>query len=335
MLTDAPKPISEFLKEIKIDEKTYKLIISQNSKNLLIKTICLNSLISIQYEREFSKNDLDNISKFFKMFDDVNDLIPEITSRIEENKFKIIINENNFQIDFYLGIKNINDFSLILQKKKNIITIESLYDLINNISIEINQLKTDNKILKNENQELKKEIKDLKKEIKEIKDKEIKKNEEVEIFKDSKILNNKEDKNLILNWIKPNTKIKFNLLYKVSRDGDRISTFTEKVSKKCPTIILIKTTDDYKFGGYTSQQWNMTGSYTYIKDELAFIFSLNKKKKYSIKNNNCSKYAICGDPNHFAFGGAHEFSIRDQCTTNNNSQDYGGYSHTYNISEKY
>ena len=34
------------------------------------------------------------------------------------------------------------------------------------------------------------------------------------------------------------------------------------------------------FEGYTSKQCNMIGSYTFIKDELAFIFSLNKKKKY-------------------------------------------------------
>jgi len=374
MLTDAPKPISEFSKEIKINEKIYKIIISQNSKNLLIKSIPLNSLIPIEYEKEFTKNDLDKISKFFKMFDDINDLIPEITYRIEENKFKININENNFQIDFYLGIKNINDFTLILQKKKNLITVDYLYDLINNVINEINELKIDNKNIKNENQELKKEInelkidnkniknenqelkkeinelkidnkniknenQELKKEInelkKELKDKEIKKkNEEIEIFKDSNIINNKEEENLILNWIKPNTKMKFNLLYKVSRDGDRISTFTEKVSNKYPTLILIKTNDNYKFGGYTSQQWNMTGRYTYVKDELAFIFSLNKKKKYSIKNNNVS-YAICGDPNHFAFGGGHDFCIWDQCTKNNNSQSYNGNSHTYNTTEYY
>ena len=126
--------------------------------------------------------------------------------------------------------------------------------------------------------------------------------------------------------------MKFNLLYQVSRDGDRISTFTKKVSNKCPTLVLIKTTDNYKFGGYTSQQWNMNGSYTYVKDELAFIFSLNKRKKYSINNNNT---AICGDPNHFAFGGGHDFCIWDQCTTNNNSKDYSGKSHTYNTTEYY
>ena len=150
------------------------------------------------------------------------------------------MNENNFEILFYLGIKTINDFSLILQKKKNPITVDSLYDLLNNVIKEINELKIDNKKIQNENQELKKEnqelkkeiqgIKkenqDIKKEIKEIKDKQIKKEEEIEILKDSKIVNNKEDKKLILDWIKPDTKIKFNLLYQVSRDGDRISTFT-------------------------------------------------------------------------------------------------------------
>ena len=321
MSNDAPKPISEFSKEIKINEKKYKIIISQISKNLLIKSILLNSLPPIEYEKEYSKNDLNKISKFFKMFDDVDDLIPEITSRIEKNKFKIIINENIFQIDFCVDIKNINDFSLFLQKKKNIVTIEYLYDLINNVINEINELKIDNKQLKNENQQLKKEINDLKKIIKE---KEQEKKKEIEIFKDSNIINNEEEKNLILNWIKPNTKMKFNLLYQVSRDRDRISTFTKKVSKKCPTII---------FGGYTSQLWNMTGNYTYVKDELAFIFSLNKKKKYSIKVNN---YAICGDANHFAFGGGHDFCIWDQCTTNNNSKNYySGIGHTYNTSETY
>ena len=112
MSNDAPKPISEFSKEIKINEKTYRIIVSQISKNLLIKSISLNSLPRIEYEKEYSKNDLNKISKFFKMFDDVDDLIPEITSRIEKNKFKIIINENIFQIDFCVDIKNINDFSL-------------------------------------------------------------------------------------------------------------------------------------------------------------------------------------------------------------------------------
>ena len=36
---------------------------------------------------------------------------------------------------------------------------------------------------------------------------------------------------MISNGIKSNSKIKFNLLYQISRDGDRISTFYNKVKK--------------------------------------------------------------------------------------------------------
>ena len=45
---------------------------------------------------------------------------------------------------------------------------------------------------------------------------------------------------MISNWIKPNSILKFNLLYQISRDGDRISTFYNQVKNKCPTLILVK-----------------------------------------------------------------------------------------------
>ena len=95
---------------------------------------------------------------------------------------------------------------------------------------------------------------------------------------------------MVCNWIRQNTKFKFNLLYKVSRDGDRISTFSEKVKGKSPTLILIKSKAGYKFGGYTTVEWNMTGSYTYKEDKFAFIFSINNKQKFNLKKGN-EKYA--------------------------------------------
>ena len=106
-------------------------------------------------------------------------------------------------------------------------------------------------------------------------EKDIKEKEEM-IFSDSKILNNNEDKQLILNWIRPNKKIKFTLLYQVSKDGDGISTFYSKVSNKSPTVIIIKTNAGFKCGGYTTKTWENIGNYK--MDELAFLFSLDKKK---------------------------------------------------------
>ena len=51
----------------------------------------------------------------------------------------------------------------------------------------------------------------------------------------------------------------------------------------------------------------MKGYYTYKEDKSAFIFSINNKQKFNIINNSYN-YAICGDPNHFAFGGGHDLT---------------------------
>ncbi len=147
------------------------------------------------------------------------------------------------------------------------------------------------------------------------------------------IIKKDEDIKMISNWIKPNTKINIKLLYKVSRDGDRTSTFIEKVAGISPTLVIIQSKSGYTFGGYTSVEWNMTGYYSYKKDENAFIFSMDKRKKYNLKLKN-SSYAICGDPQHFAFGGGHDLTIWDKCTSNDNSKNYS-YNHTYEMPEKH
>ena len=86
---------------------------------------------------------------------------------------------------------------------------------------------------------------------------------------------------MISNWIKPNSILKFNLLYQISRDGDNISTFYNKVKNKYPTLILIKSKLGFIFGGYTTNTWEPTSDYK--RDEYSFLFSLSNKKKYSIK----------------------------------------------------
>ena len=101
-----------------------------------------------------------------------------------------------------------------------------------------------------------------------------------------------------------------------------------KVKNKYPTLILIKSKSGYKFGGYTNQTWEQSNDYK--KDELAFLFSLNKQKKYNIIYDQI-QYAICGVNNYFAFGGdSNDLRIYDQCTSN-----YHNYcaSYSYNTTE--
>jgi hypothetical protein len=85
-----------------------------------------------------------------------------------------------------------------------------------------------------------------------------------------------------------------NLLYRGSRDGFTALAFHEKCDGKSNTVTIIKTDEDYVFGGYTSAAWHSKGNF--IKDANAFIFSLRKngisddKKKFKVKNENKAIY---------------------------------------------
>ena len=113
-------------------------------------------------------------------------------------------------------------------------------------------IKKINNDLKNEINELRKEIKEIKEKLLPLKEEKDKKEKNNSIFPSTNILTNIEEKKMLLNWIKPNSKIKLTLLYQVSKDGDNISTFYSKVSNKSPTIVLIRTNAGFKCGGYTT-----------------------------------------------------------------------------------
>ena len=166
---------------------------------------------------------------------------------------------------------NSNEINKIIN---DCIKIENIFADINKIKESIKEFKLYDKILINFNPE-ENEINDFLNNIKKfgsIVDDYIK-------YIPSNIIQDNENRKMISDWINPNIILKFKLLYKVSRDGDRISTFTEKVKGKYPTLVIIQSKSGFKFGGYTSVEWNMTGSYKYITDKSAFIFSIDKKKK--------------------------------------------------------
>ena len=64
------------------------------------------------------------------------------------------------------------------------------------------------------------------------------------------------------------------LLLNSNIDGDKCDTLIKKCKGKTPTLVIIKTTKDIIFGGYTTKEWNGTQN-----DNQAFVFSLKTKKK--------------------------------------------------------
>ena len=75
-------------------------------------------------------------------------------------------------------------------------------------------------------------------------------------------------------------KISLNLLYKAIFDSDKASVFHKKCDSANCTLVLVRSANGKRFGGFTSCNWQ--GNSIEKKDENAFIFSLDKLKIYNV-----------------------------------------------------
>ena len=71
-----------------------------------------------------------------------------------------------------------------------------------------------------------------------------------------------------------------NLLYKATIDSDKASVFHNKCDSAENSLVLIKSTNGKRFGGFTTCSWE--GNSIEKKDDNAFVFSLDKMKIYDI-----------------------------------------------------
>ena len=92
----------------------------------------------------------------------------------------------------------------------------------------------------------------------------------------------------LLEWLSPSLNnlpnppkvLRTKLIYKSEIDGDKALTFHEKCDNISPTIILIKTKEGFRYGGYTSVSWEGPEETEFKADQDAFIFSFDTLKKY-------------------------------------------------------
>ena len=96
------------------------------------------------------------------------------------------------------------------------------------------------------------------------------------------------DVNFLVNLIssKFNRKIKkLYLCYRASKDGDLAQNFHAKCEYIKNIIIIIKTKNNKKFGGFSTESWETNSEIPiYKKDKDAFIFSLDNYNYYNIIN---------------------------------------------------
>ena len=197
-----------------------------------------------------------------------------------------------------------NVFSFDKLKENIIFTFqENIEEIYDQLEIYINDqqvpCKIDNKkiiniliekisVLESENKTLKKEVDILKKNVDLINEYiNQQKNKKQMKFRDSLIV--KEDENqMICDWINQEQNIKTKLLYRVSRDGDGPDLFHKYCDNQGPIIIFAKLSNGFRFGGFSGISWKSEGGW--VKDDKAFLFSLNNKLKFMNNNTNTTIY---------------------------------------------
>ena len=102
-----------------------------------------------------------------------------------------------------------------------------------------------------------------------------------------------------------------------------------------PTLSLILTQKERKFGGFSKAEWVDQNGNKILKDYDAFIFSLDNKKKYDILK---PEYAIACFPyyNCVIYGNNYDsqgFYIVDQYLTNKSYENHS--TKVYNVSSNY
>ena len=236
---------------------------------------------------------------------------------------EVLLKQQEIVIDLFPSQKDLN-FSIkeiyqeLINIKKNFNTIESV-KVLNQLSInenialknKINQIMVEIDNIKNENNELKKEIYIIKAENKKLKEEIEKQNKEInnlneeikkefieeieDLIIDESVIMKEDEKNMIFSEIenKMNKKIKqIKKLYQATIDGGEPINFHLKCDNIPNTLVFIKSEGQRRFGGFTPIPWKSVQSPCWVEDSSmkTFVFSLDKKKIYYLKDKSNSVY---------------------------------------------
>ena len=290
---------------------------------------------NIKYLEEISETLSDSINNLKIIFEKTVKDKEELNIKIKNTFAKIRSTLNNREEEILMEVNNL--FNDMLCDKKTIDECDSLSEKLK-LSLEsknkIESNKSDLILFINECTNIEKNIKEINKVDKYIKKykyegyKEIKfqSNDEnidmilgyikilgkitVNNFDSSILFTNIKKQEAIINWIKEKTNknfIYFEKIFTMSINGSTSKDFHKFCDNEGPTLILIKTTKNKIFGGFTPLNWDMSGIDKIDENNQTFIFSLNLMKKYDMINK--EKSAICCNREYGPSFGVSDFCI--------------------------
>ena len=302
--------------EYSVDNES-KIIISYNDSSISF-AVKKSSLPPKDYKIITSIEKLYKLDKLFLNFDSSKDLVNWIINSFKQKISSIKFLDNKCILEMKNPISN-KIFELNLNE-----TEKDLNSRVNILEAIISEQNTKIILLEERIKKLEDIINKYEEKEKEKERLEKEKEEKLISFSGTEILN-KESKKMLLSWL-PRKPIKITLLLNSNIDGDSTSTFMDKCNGKCPTLAIIKTTKGNIFGGYTTQLWKQGE----VQDKNAFVFSIDKKKKYNIKE---TEHAIGFSSDYWLFGYSYNAIVcQNNCTKRNDN--YVG-NKTYDIPEQY
>ena len=308
-------------KYIATDKGSEYSITFQEEKGLLkIVVIEINSKPTIQYSTSYSLEDLVKKNKFFKLFDSVIDLLPDLDIFMKNHKYALSLEHGGVKMSLYLPLKIVEEIVFVVpqiesnEKTFNVEVVECL----NNLNKQIQQMNSKILFLSEIIEPLKDDPQILSR-IATIKANQALKSELL-ILDDTEM-------NFLKNCIPQETNkiMKMTLLYKLTKDSDQASVFHKLCDHKGPSLTVVKTTKGYRAGGFTSISWDSSGSYK--NDTKAFVFSLDRKKMYKEPSNG-SNAIYCNNSYGPTFGAGHDLYVANGCNSNTNSYCNFPYSYT-------
>ncbi|CAF4056407.1 unnamed protein product, partial [Rotaria sp. Silwood1] len=123
---------------------------------------------------------------------------------------------------------------------------------------------------------------------------------------------------------------RWELIYKASRDGFDANAFHTRCNDKGPTITIVRSNNNFIFGGYTAVSWTSDGNYK--NDTNAFLFTLVNPHQIPPTKYLIDATKIQQTVNHTGgygptFGGGHDLHVASGSNANNSS--YTNFPHSY------
>ena len=272
----------EYIKELAVKEE---LIIKRNEENLSInfKVLYLLKTSNVEIFLNLEKKEVNDTIK--DICNEIN-LMREKTEKFEKNIEKKIDDEIKEQNNkFVEEIKNLKE-----ENKKLLDEMKTLKDEVNGIRQikdelkTINELKNENNIFKEENKYLREELEKLMQIVSPLNYKMRNMYNRSNLFD----INEFEMVKLEIEKKKGQSVKGLKKIYQATIDGGECSIFHKKCDNIPNTLTVIKSAGYRRFGGFTTAEWDTSGKFK--DDKNSFLFSLDRLRIYSYKNNGKAIY---------------------------------------------